>query len=166
MTIGVTGSAGFLGANLLSRLRSAEPADAQLVAFYSARTANPLTAGLPLRRVHLDVTERQEVFERTRGLDVLFHLAGKVDYARHDLKRTWDINVLGARNVFDAALANRIGRVIYVSSISVLGTATAAEAWLTRPTTRTPAGTTRSAFATAGRPCRPPGPPRTGSTAS
>jgi dihydroflavonol-4-reductase len=126
MTIGVTGSAGFLGANLLSRLRSAEPADAQLVAFYSTRTVNPLTAGLSLKRVHLDVTVRQEVFERTRGLDVLFHLAGKVDYARHDLKRTWDINVLGARNVFDAALANRIGRVLYVSSISVLGTAAAA----------------------------------------
>jgi dihydroflavonol-4-reductase len=128
MTIGVTGSAGFLGANLLRRLHGAKMTDAKLVAFYSTRTGNPLTKGLRLPYTHLDVTARQEVFERTRGLDVLFHLAGAVDYSKQNLKRTWDINVSGARNVFDAALANKIGRVVYVSSICVLGVPATADA--------------------------------------
>jgi dihydroflavonol-4-reductase len=124
MTIGVTGSAGFLGANLLRLLHGVQMTDAKLLPFYSTRTGNPLTDGLSLPYVHLDVTARQEVFERTRGLDVLFHLAGAVDYSKHNLRRTWDINVVGAKNVFDAALANKIGKVVYVSSISVLGAAT------------------------------------------
>ena len=123
MTIGVTGSAGFLGANLVRRLHDVQLTGTELVPFYSTRKGNPLTAALSLPYAHLDVTARQEVFERTRGLDVLFHLAGAVDYARRNLSRTWDINVVGAKNIFDAALANRIGRVVYVSSICVLGAA-------------------------------------------
>jgi dihydroflavonol-4-reductase len=125
MTIGVTGSAGFLGANVLRRLQAANETGARLVPYYSTRIGNPLTDGLKLSYVHLDVTARREVFDRTRGLDVLFHLAGSVDYSKENRKRTWDINVVGTKNVFDAALANRIGKVIYVSSISVLGTAAA-----------------------------------------
>ena len=125
MRIGVTGSAGFLGANLLRRLHAARPTGAELLPFHSTRTGNPLTEGLRLPSTHLDVTCRREVFERTRGLDVLFHLAGAVDYSKRNLRRTWDINVAGARNVFDAALANKIGRVVYVSSICILGAAAA-----------------------------------------
>lgn len=121
MTIGVTGAAGFLGANLVRHLAGAGAAGARLVPFYSRRQGNPLTAGLRLSPVQLDVTSRAEVLERTRGLDVLFHLAGAVDYSRQGLRRTWDVNVKGAANVFEAVAANRIGRLVYVSSISVLG---------------------------------------------
>ena len=121
MTIGVTGAAGFLGANLLRHLAGAAAAGTRLVAFYSRRPGNPLTDGLPLSPAHLDVTCREEVLERTRGLDALFHLAGAVDFSRQGLRRTWDVNVKGAANVFEAVAANRIGRLVYVSSISVLG---------------------------------------------
>jgi dihydroflavonol-4-reductase len=56
-----------------------------------------------------------------RGFDVLYHLAGAVDYSRRNRARTWDVNVLGTRNVIEAALANGIGTVVYASSVSVLG---------------------------------------------
>jgi dihydroflavonol-4-reductase len=71
---------------------------------------------------HLDITSRQEVFEKTRGLDLLFHMAGVVDYSRKNARRTWDVNVLGTKNIFDGVMQNRIPKLICASSINVLGT--------------------------------------------
>jgi len=121
MRIGITGSAGFLGANLVKTLHRKRSARDELLCFYSRRRHNPLTADLDLNYEHLDITSRQEVLEKTRGLDLLFHLAGAVDYLRKNARRTWDVNVLGTKNIFDGALQNRIGKLVYASSINVLG---------------------------------------------
>ncbi|MBN2552575.1 MAG: NAD-dependent epimerase/dehydratase family protein [Spirochaetales bacterium] len=123
MRVGITGSVGFLGANLVKYLRENGPGDLDIVCFFSSRTTNPLTGGLDLEYRHLDVTSSEDVAEKTRDLDALFHLAGAVDYSRQGARRTWDVNVLGAKNIFEAVLANRIPKLIYASSINVLGTA-------------------------------------------
>ncbi|MDY7021847.1 MAG: glycosyltransferase, partial [Cyanobacteriota bacterium] len=81
---------------------------------------NPLTQNLDLTYQHLDITSRQEVMEKIRGLDLLFHLAGAVDYSRKNARRTWDVNVLGTKNILDGVMQNRIGRLVYTSSINVL----------------------------------------------
>ena len=122
MNIGITGSAGFLGANLVRALYRQRSAEDRIVCFYSRRRNNPLTDHLDLTYRHLDITCRQEVLEKTEGLDVLFHLAGAVDYSRKNARRTWDVNVLGTKNIFDGVIQNRIGRLVYASSINVLGT--------------------------------------------
>ncbi|UCF98249.1 MAG: NAD-dependent epimerase/dehydratase family protein [Spirochaetaceae bacterium] len=122
MTIGITGSIGFLGANLVKYLCDRQSGNLDMVCFYSHRRSNPLTDHLDLSYRHLDITSRDEVLEKTRDLDVLFHLAGVVDYSRKQARRTWDANVLGAKNIFDAAIQNGIQKLIYISSINVLGT--------------------------------------------
>jgi dihydroflavonol-4-reductase len=119
--IGITGSAGFLGANLVKALHQHRSDREDVICFYSRRRNNPLSEDLDLHYQHLDITSRQEVFEKTRDLDLLFHLAGAVDYSRKNARRTWDVNVLGTKNVFDGALHNRIGKLVYASSINVLG---------------------------------------------
>jgi dihydroflavonol-4-reductase len=122
MRIGITGSVGFLGANLVKVLHRYRSPDDQIVCFYSRRRSNPLTDGLELSYRHMDITCREEVLEQTAGLDLLFHLAGAVDYSRKNARRCWDINVLGTRNIFDGVIANRVPRLVYASSINVLGT--------------------------------------------
>jgi dihydroflavonol-4-reductase len=122
MRIGITGSVGFLGANLVRTLYRQRSAEDRIVCFYSRRRKNPLTEHLDLTYRHLDITSRREVMEKTKGLDLLFHLAGAVDYSRKNARRTWDVNVLGTRNIFDGAIENRIPRLVYASSINVLGT--------------------------------------------
>jgi dihydroflavonol-4-reductase len=119
--VGITGAAGFLGASLLKRLHEAGVPGDRLVPFRGRRTGNPLTDHLGLIHQPLDVTSREDVLQKTRGLDVLYHVAGVVSYARRDRRLAWDVNVLGTRNVLDAAAANGISTVVYVSSISVLG---------------------------------------------
>lgn len=121
MTIGITGAAGFLGANVLRHLSELHGGRDRLVPFYSTHHANPLTDGLAPAYEHLDVTSPREVRRRTRGLDVLLHVAGRVDFSRRGARRTWEINVLGTRNVLEAALANGIRKVVCVSSISAVG---------------------------------------------
>ena len=121
MTIGITGATGFLGASLARRIALHLSAGDRIVTFCSRHAGNPLTAELGLACERLDVTDRPEVFRLTRGIDVLYHVAGSVDYSRRFRERTWNVNVLGTRNILDAAVENRIGRVICVSSISVMG---------------------------------------------
>jgi dihydroflavonol-4-reductase len=122
MKIGITGSVGFLGSNLVKLLCQNRYPHLDLVCFYSNRRSNPLTDDLDLCYRHLDVTSGEEVLEKTGDLDLLFHLAGVVDYSRKRARRTWDVNVLGAKNVFEAVLRNRIPKLVYASSINVLGT--------------------------------------------
>ncbi len=95
----------------------------RIVPYHSTRSGNPLTDDLHPAYEHLDVTSPREVRRRTRHLDVLLHVAGRVDFSRRGARRTWEVNVLGTRNVLEAALANGIRRVVCVSSICVVGPA-------------------------------------------
>ena len=122
MRAGITGSVGFLGANLVRYLYETGLGDLEVVPFYSNRRKNPLTDHLNLPYEHLDVTSKKDVLSKTRDLDVLFHLAGVVDYSRKQARRTWDVNVLGTKNIFDSVIHNDIRKLVYISSISVLGT--------------------------------------------
>lgn len=122
MRVGITGSVGFLGANLVRYIYETGLGDLEVVPFYSNRRKNPLTDHLNLPCEHLDVTSKKDVLAKTRDLDVLFHLAGVVDYSRKQARRTWDVNVLGAKNIFDSVIHNDIRKLVYISSISVLGT--------------------------------------------
>jgi dihydroflavonol-4-reductase len=121
VTIGITGAAGFLGATLVRFLHERSAGRDRIVPFCSRHVSNPLTDGLGLHYERMDVTCREEVLRQTRGIDVLYHLAGVVDYSRRGRRRTWDVNVIGTQNVLDACRENRIGRLVCASSISVLG---------------------------------------------
>jgi dihydroflavonol-4-reductase len=55
------------------------------------------------------------------GLDAIAHFAGRVDYSVRAKRAVWDANVLGTKRVLDAAAAAGIGRILYISSICVLG---------------------------------------------
>jgi dihydroflavonol-4-reductase len=121
MTIGITGATGFLGASLARRIAPRLPHGDKIVTFGSRHAGNPLTADLGLSCERLDVTDREAVFRLTRGIDILYHAAGSIDFSRRYRARTWNVNVLGTLNILDAAVENHIGRVICVSSICVMG---------------------------------------------
>ena len=112
--IGITGVAGFIGSNLADRLL-AEGYD--VVGFdnlaYGVREQVP--DGVRFHEV--DIRGR-EIYERFRGLDVLFHLAAKncIADCQEDPLETSDINVTGTVNVFEAARRADVGKVVYAES--------------------------------------------------
>jgi dihydroflavonol-4-reductase len=126
MRIGVTGAFGFLGANFVSALldgRGAPLADGgvEVVAFASRTRANPLFDSARTEVARADIMDAGGMARDFSGLDAVAHFAGRVDFRAARRRSVWDADVLGSRNVFEAALAAGVSRLLYVSSVSALG---------------------------------------------
>jgi dihydroflavonol-4-reductase len=118
--IGVTGAFGFLGANFVKALLETED-DLEIVAFASSTAFNPLFDPSVLRVESLDILDRAGMEEKFLGLDSVAHFAGRVDYRPSMRRAVWDTDALGSKNVFDAALAVGVPRILHVSSVCALG---------------------------------------------
>jgi Nucleoside-diphosphate-sugar epimerases len=127
--IGVTGAFGLLGSNLIAAIiekrKQGDPewADSEIVAFAARTASNPKFSEAEVETRKLDILDREDVMRNFEGLDIVVHLAGKIDDTTNAKASVWDANVVGAKNVFDAVLENNVGRLLYASSICVLGRA-------------------------------------------
>ena len=65
-----------------------------------------------------DVLDREAVFELVEGADVVVHLAFII---MGDSRGTRAVNLDGSRNVFEAAVAARVKRLVYASSVAAYG---------------------------------------------
>src|SRR6059058_608100 len=110
MRVAVTGGAGQLGTLVLRRLC----ADRTVAEVRSLDLCPPLAASAKLKAVLADV--RDPAFARhLHDCDVLVHLAFLV--AKRGKRETQDaVNVEGSKNVFRAALARGVRRIVYSSS--------------------------------------------------
>lgn len=115
----VTGASGFVGANIVDALSQAGWRARALV-----RASSSLAAlrGLIYEPVLGDVTDPRSLAAAMQGCDAVFHAAGVVaDYWSQDAAQTYRVNVDGARNVVEAALAARVPRLVFTSSQAALG---------------------------------------------
>lgn len=129
----VTGGTGLVGGHLLWHLlnenervsaicrttSNKEP----LQSIFSFYTSNPDDF---LKRIDwriVDVLDEISIQEVTVGVDVLYHCAAVVSLGNNS-GSLMDTNVIGTRNVVQAALKNRIEKLCYVSSIAACGRAT------------------------------------------
>ena len=110
----VTGGGGFLGLAIVRGLRKR---GAEVRSF--SRQAHDALAGLGAEHVKGDLADAAAVAAAVAGCDVVFHVAAKPgiwgDYA--DYHRT---NVAGTQHVIDACRAQRVRRLVYTSSPSVV----------------------------------------------
>jgi Nucleoside-diphosphate-sugar epimerases len=127
MRIGVTGAFGFLGANFIAALLEMRRellysrSDLEIRAFASRTRSNPIFDPSEVEIVDLDVMDRDSMAGKFAGLDAVAHFAGIVDYRSSMRRAVWDTDALGAQNLFEAAIAAGVKRVLYVSSICALG---------------------------------------------
>jgi nucleoside-diphosphate-sugar epimerase len=73
------------------------------------------------RWVRADLTDFGEAVGAIRGADAVIHLAAIPAPGIRTIERTFDINVRSTYNVFSAAEACKVGRVVWASSETVLG---------------------------------------------
>lgn len=123
--VAITGATGFLG-GALARALAAE--GAELRALRRSTSGPDALAGLGVRWVEGDVTDRRAVDELLRGAAWVIHAAGRLGEANVPEAAYRRVNVEGTRMVLEAALAASTPRVLHLSSPGVLG-----------PTTRDPA---------------------------
>jgi dihydroflavonol-4-reductase len=114
----VTGAAGFIGSavvrNLLAR-------GAEVVAFTEPDADEQNLDGLDVERIPVDVRDGGAVEKSCDGARFIFHLAAMYRFWAPRPQDFYDVNVGGARNILEAARHNGCERVVYTSTVGVLG---------------------------------------------
>ncbi len=114
----VTGSTGFVGANLAFAL-----VDRGVEVVGLRRRSSPQDAvrGLDISFATGDVLIPESLLPAMKGIDWLFHVAAIADYWRMPPEMVYRVNVEGTRNILEAARQAGVRRVILTSSSASLG---------------------------------------------
>lgn len=122
MRILVTGGAGFIGSNLSKRLVNDGH---QVVVLDNLLRGNKLDKSTfdAIQFINGDVRDFETVNKAAKGCDVIFHFAAVlgVDIVADNPVETMDVEVIGTRNIVNAALSNNVQQVLYASTSGIYG---------------------------------------------
>ena len=118
----VTGGGGFIGSHLVERLVKDGH---EVVAMDILLRGNKLKKEV-LSEIHFldeDVRNRDAVMRYTRGCEYIYHFAAVlgVDVVADNPVETMETEVIGLKNIVDAALLNKVDKIIYASTSGVYG---------------------------------------------
>jgi len=126
----VTGGTGFVGAHLLYHLASRNE---QVLALKRETSNTDYTQAVfgtyeedPRQRfdrvkwVDGDVLDYETLEEYTRQVNTIYHVAAMVSFDSSHRKKMLHTNIQGTANVVNAALENKVEKLVYVSSVAAL----------------------------------------------
>jgi UDP-glucose 4-epimerase len=118
----VTGGAGFIGSHLVRRL--VEEGN-EVTVLDNLLRGNKLDHDI-MQKIYLrigDVRNYQVVDELTKGCDQIYHFAAVlgVDVVADNPVETMDTEVIGMKNIADAAMKHGVSKIIYASTSGVYG---------------------------------------------
>jgi dihydroflavonol-4-reductase len=119
----VTGAAGFIGAAVVRALLAR---GARVVALLEPGADEHNLDGLDVERTVVDIRDGGAVAEAVAGARFVFHLAAMYRFWARRPQDFYDVNVGGTLNVVRAARLASCERVIYTSTVGVLGLGAAA----------------------------------------
>jgi len=114
----VTGASGFVGANLVHELVARGHRVKALL-----RPAADLCGleSVEFERVDGEVTDRTKLVPALRGCDWCFHVAASYHLWLPDYAPMYAANVVGTRNVIEAAAEAGCSRIVYTSTVGCIG---------------------------------------------
>lgn len=117
LTVAVTGPTGAIGKSLMEALQKDEKV-ARVIGM-ARRPFDPLEHGwTKVEYRQGDILDETSVRALVAGADVVVHLAFLIFGSHQETQR---VNLEGSRNVFAAALAERVQRLVYTSSVAAYG---------------------------------------------
>ncbi|MDE0680334.1 MAG: NAD-dependent epimerase/dehydratase family protein [Gammaproteobacteria bacterium] len=117
----VTGAAGHVGANLVRRLLDD---GVRIRVLLRHEDNNEGLEGLDVERAYGDIRDLNATRRAIEGCQGVYHVAAKVstiDGTRAHRRELYECNVLGTRNVLQAAREYEAGRVVVTGSFSAVG---------------------------------------------
>lgn len=121
----VTGGAGLVGSHIVDQLIDAGVAEIRVLDnFVRGRLANleSASARMPLTILEGDVRDRDTVRDAVAGCDYVFHQAAiRITLCAEQPRECMEVLVNGTFNIFEAAVAAGVKKVVYASSASVYG---------------------------------------------
>lgn len=122
MKILITGGAGFIGSNLAKRLVNDGHT---VVVLDSLLRGNKLDKDTysKIEFIKGDVRDAATVISASKNCDLIFHLAAVlgVDIVADNPVETMDVEVIGTRNVVEAAFINNVKKIMYASTSGIYG---------------------------------------------
>lgn len=118
MTTLITGATGVVGTAVLRHL-SEQGGDLRALVRSDRGAAH--VAGWGAKPVMGDITDPGSLTEATKGVDLLYHIAGLNLMCPRRPERLEQVNVAGAVNVVRAARRSGVRRLVFTSSAAVLG---------------------------------------------
>jgi UDP-glucose 4-epimerase len=126
-TVLVTGGAGLIGSHIVDLLAQEGAGEIRVLDnLVRGRHENlaEARARRPITFIDGDVRDRATVAEAVAGCDYVFHQAAiRITLCAERPRECMDVLVMGAFNVFEAAVAAGVKKVVYASSASVYGAA-------------------------------------------
>lgn len=114
MKTAVTGASGHAGNNLC-RLLLAQGHKVRVLRHKDTKSLQ----NLDVDKIDGDVLNPSALEDFTRGTDVVFHLAARISL-KGSRKEMLRINVEGTRNILNACKKNKVGKLVYFSTIHAL----------------------------------------------
>lgn len=110
----VTGGAGYFGTVLVQHLTE----QGHRVRIFDINNADERPASAEMFQG--DIRDADAVKRACEGVDVVHHNVAMVPLAK-DVDAFWSVNEGGAKNLFEACLAHKVGKVVAMSSSAVFG---------------------------------------------
>jgi UDP-glucose 4-epimerase len=124
-TVLVTGGAGLVGSHIVDRLIDEGAGEIRVLDnLVRGRMANlvPARSRRAITFIEGDVRDRAAVRAAVAGCDYVFHQAAiRITLCAETPRDCMDVLVMGTFNVFEAAVAEKVRKVVYASSASVYG---------------------------------------------
>jgi UDP-glucose 4-epimerase len=123
----ITGGGGAVGSNIADQLVQAGAQEIVVLDNFVRGRRDNLAWAIengPVRLVEGDIRDRELVAELTRGIDVVFHQAAlRITQCAAEPRLALEVMVDGTYNVIEAALAEKVRKVVAASSASIYGLA-------------------------------------------